>query len=437
MSSCLHWCFLLSIFGIKIIYHGIFIPGLAKISAMSKITFMDLFGAPGGLSLGFKMAGLTPVATLDTFKEGLQTFAANFPEVPSYNIVRADASSPTVLENFRKRTGLKKGHIDVMVGGPPCQGFSVAGRVKIASLVKEGKRNGRSRNARFIDDPRNNLYKTFVKFVKYYKPKAFVMENVQGMMSYRNGWIVEQILEDFRKVGYKNIECRVLNSVDYGTPQRRKRIFFVGSLKKGSEIQWPEKTHFGESALSKTKHKSKLKKHTTVWDAIGDLPQIDIPERGTKLEDTPLPYTKPITEYQKWARIGSNGKVNNHITRWHRPIDLKIFSRMRQGDTWKDIPMMLRRKIGYSNDSFLDKWRKLSWKEPSWTVVAHLHKDGYMYIHPKQLRTISVREAARLQSFPDWFVFSGSRSSQFKQVGNAVPPLMAMAVATQVQKIFH
>lgn len=402
---------------------------------MADITFMDMFGAPGGLSLGFKMAGFKPVATLDAFREGLDTFALNFPEVPSENVVLADASSPSVLENFRRKTSIKRGHIDVMVGGPPCQGFSLAGRVKIASLVKEGRRSGRSSNARFIDDPRNNLYKTFVKFVGYYQPHVFVMENVQGMMSYRDGWVVSQILGDFKKIGY-NADYRILNSADYGTPQRRKRIFFVGSRDGSDDIRWPVKTHHDGSSDTKEMAKSDKKPYVTVRDAISDLPVLELPKPRIKMMDEPMDYTKPKTEYQIWARSRSNGKVNNHITRWHRPIDLKIFSIMKGGDKWKDIPPRFRKRIGYNDESFHDKWKKLSWDQPSWTVVAHLHKDGYMYIHPEQLRTISVREAARLQSFPDWFVFTGSRGAQFKQVGNAVPPLMSKALARQVKKIF-
>ncbi|MDE2588602.1 MAG: DNA cytosine methyltransferase, partial [Patescibacteria group bacterium] len=191
---------------------------------MKKISFIDIFGVPGGMSLGFKMAGMQPVGALDIFDSGLETYRKNFTKVRPENIVCADASKNNVVERFQNTTSLKKGDVDVIIGGPPCQGFSNVGRVKIASLVKSGHRNGRSTNARFIDDKRNHLYKSFIRFVDWFKPKAVVMENVPGMMSYKDGIVVEQIKDDFRRLGYRNVDSRVLNAVDYGVPQSRKRI---------------------------------------------------------------------------------------------------------------------------------------------------------------------------------------------------------------------
>lgn len=401
---------------------------------MRKFSFIDLFGVPGGMSLGFKMAGFKPLAVLDIFEEGLQTFATNFPEVRKENIVKADASSSDIVEKFREKTSLKSSDVDVIIGGPPCQGFSNMGRVKIAHLVKNGQRNGRSTNPRFIDDPRNNLYKTFIKFVRYYKPKAVVMENVQGMRSYKDGWIEKQIKSDLKDAGYKNVKSEILNAVNYGTPQNRKRIFFIATRNGDVEIKLPFPTHFDESAIKESK-KKKIRHFITVGEALGDLPRLPLPETRKKIQHVTLPYTgRNLLPYQKLMRQGSNGIVHNHITRWHRPIDVKIFSIMREGDRWHDIPSKYRKIVGYNDEVFEDKWKKLSKNKPSWTVVSHLHKDGYMYIHPKEHRTISVREAARLQSFPDNFIFAGSRTAQFKQVGNAVPPLLARAVGKEVRK---
>lgn len=401
---------------------------------MQKITFIDLFGAPGGMSLGFKTAGFKPLAVLDIFEDGLKTFALNFPEVPKENIVKADASSSDIVKKFREMTYLKRGDVDIIIGGPPCQGFSNMGRVKIAHLVKNGQRNGRSTNPRFIDDPRNNLYKTFIKFVKFYKPKAVVMENVQGMRSYKDGWVEKQIKSDLKDAGYKNVKSEILNAANYGIPQHRKRIFFIGTRNGDVEINLPAPTHFDESALNGIKNK-KIRPYVTVGEALGDLPSLPLPEARKKMRDVTMQYTgRHILPYQKWMRMGSNGIVHNHITRWHRSIDVKIFSIMKEGDKWHNIPATYRKKIGYNDSVFKDKWKKLSSNKPSWTVVSHLHKDGYMYIHPREHRTISVREAARLQSFPDNFVFEGSRSAQFKQVGNAVPPLLARAVGREVRK---
>jgi len=401
---------------------------------VSSLNFIDLFGVPGGMSLGFKLAGMRPVGALDIFESGIETYKENFPEVKEENVVCADASTNNVIEKFKKKTCLKKRDVDVIIGGPPCQGFSTIGRIKMASLVKNGQRNGRSSDARFIDDKRNHLYKSFIRFVEKFKPKAVIMENVLGMVSYKNGTVVKQIEEDFRNIGYKNVKSKVLNAVDYGVSQSRRRIFFV-AIRKKIQVTWPEKTHFPKSILDRKSLSPNSRDYVTVWDAIGDLPLLRLPEKNSKMADSVRKYrSKPSCEYQRWTR-GKMKRVHNNITRWHRKKDIQVFENMLPGGRWSELSKADRRKIGYSNDSFEDKWKRLPINGQSWTVTSHLHKDGYMYIHPRQNRTISVREAARLQSFPDSFVFYGSRSAQFKQIGNAVPPLLAMAIAKHVKKM--
>ena len=394
-------------------------------------TFIDLFGAPGGMSKGFQLAGFEPLGMLDIFEDGVETYRKNFPKVPEKNAVLADASSPNIVRQFEKATGLKPGDIDVIIGGPPCQGFSTVGRVMIGSLVKKGVRTGRSKNPRFIDDPRNGLYKSFIRFVEHFRPKAIVMENVPGMMSYKNGDIAEQIKKDLISCGYGNAEFDILNASNFGVPQKRKRIIFIGT-RDGSRIKWPDKTHL-ESMDGQKRLDDGIASPVTVGDAFADLPSLKLPERGVKMTDEIAGYAKrAISEYQKYVR-GDSAKLHNHITRWHRDKDIEIFNYMKQGMKWSDLPEKYRRMIGYSDDSFNDKWKRLVLDEPSWTVVSHLSKDGYMFIHPTESRTISVREAARLQSFPDSFVFYGSRGSQFKQIGNAVPPLLARAIAKKIK----
>ena len=395
------------------------------------LTFIDLFGAPGGMSRGFQMAGFKPLGMLDIFEDGINTYRKNFPKVPDKNAVLADASKPNIIKYFEKETGLKPGDIDVIVGGPPCQGFSTVGRVMIGSLVKKGKRTGRSKNPRFIDDPRNNLYKSFVKFVKHFKPKAVVMENVPGMMSYKDGDIASQIQADLIGTGYDNTKYDVINAENFGVPQKRTRIIFLGT-RNGKDISFPVPTHLelgnGQKTLDDTSAP------VTVSEAFGDLPKLSRPEKGVAVQDNPMKYASaPKNEFQEIMRNGSD-ILHNHITRWHRKNDVTIFRTMKQGARWKDLPDKYRKLIGYDDNSFNDKWKRLVMDEPSWTVVAHLQKDGYMYIHPTENRTVSVREAARLQSFPDSFIFTGSRGSQFKQIGNAVPPLFAMAIAESVKK---
>lgn len=400
---------------------------------MGKLSFVELFGVPGGLSMGFELAGMKSVGALDIFKPGIETYRKNFPKVKKENVVCEDASVPNVVEKFQKTTSLKKGDIDIIIGGPPCQGFSTMGRIKMASLVKNGQRKGNS-DARFINDKRNHLYKSFIKFVDKFKPKAIVMENVLGMVSYKNGTVVKQIKDDFKEIGYPNVDSKILNALDYGVPQSRKRIFFIAT-RTNKLITWPKETHFPKNGMDRTLISPTLKYQTTVWDAIGDLPLLKLPKKMSKGSHSEKKYkTAPLCEYQKWIR-GNAEKVENNITRWHREKDIEVFKNMRPGGKWSELSKTDRKKIGYSDESFVDKWKRLPIDSHSWTVTSHLHKDGYMYIHPKQNRTISVREAARLQSFPDSFVFCGSRSAQFIQIGNAVPPLLSLAIANNVKKI--
>lgn len=400
---------------------------------MGNLTFIDLFAAPGGLSLGFEMAGFRSLAAVDIDSKGMQTYSSNFPDS---EIIIADVrklESKTLMD----RAGISRGDVDVITGGPPCQGFSITGRVKIASLAKEGRWNLKNHHPKFIDDPRNVLYREFVRIVRDLQPVAFVMENVPGMMSYKDGKIVKEIIEDFRKIGYRT-EARILNAVQFGVPQIRKRIFFVGiRMDEGDSILWPQPTHKEPAntriSLDDFDSGDRLKPPVTVWEAIGDLPD---PVLGRpRLADVKLEYDKdPFSDYQKWARKGSEG-VHNHIARRHSERDVKVFSIMKEGQWWRDLPADIKKLYGYRDDIFHDKMKRLRKDRPSWTVVAHLHKDGYMYIHPTQPRTITVREAARLQSFPDTFIFRGFRTDQFKQVGNAVPPLLAKAVAMAVKEM--
>lgn len=401
---------------------------------MGTFTFIDLFAAPGGLSLGFEMAGFKCLAGVDIDQTAMLTYRKNFPDA----IAIVDDITHLKSEDLLKRANINAADVNVIIGGPPCQGFSTVGRVKIASLVRKGVWNLSNSHPRFIDDPRNVLYKEFVRIVKDIKPEIFVMENVPGMMSYRNGEIVSQIIEDFKHLGYRT-EARVLNAVWFGVPQVRKRIFFIGTKMKDMEIIWPE-PKFAEPEEATMNldifiKGSRLKRPVTVWEAIGDLPE---PIQGRPgLADVPLDYDKPpFSEYQKWAREGSS-KVHNHITRQHSERDIQVFSLMKEGMWWKDLPKEIKDLYGYRDDIFHDKMKRLRSDKPSWTIVAHLYKDGYMYIHPKQPRTITVREAARLQGFPDRFIFMGSRTEQFKQVGNAVPPLLAKAVAECVKHMLE
>ncbi len=401
-----------------------------------KYTLIDLFGAPGGLSFGFKLAGFKVLGGIDIDKDGIKTYVFNFPEAVA---IHGDLRKITAKE-LLEEIGAGKGDVDVVIGGPPCQGFSTVGRVKITHLAKNGVwKNINNTHPRFIDDPRNILYKEFVRIVSEIQPRMIVMENVPGMLSHRNGQTMREIEEDFKKIGYIT-EARVLNAVEYGVPQVRKRVFFIGVCEDDAaeEFMWPFPTHGDpenkdlENRTSEDRQNDRsFNLPVAVWDAIGDLPEA-IPGKP-KLSDMPLEYDKPpFSAYQKWAREGSK-KIHNHIARQHTERDKLTFSLMNEGDEWKDLPQEIKKLYGYRDEVFKDKFKKLIKSRPSWTITAHLQKDGYRYIHPEQPRTITVREAARLQSFPDRFIFQGSRTSQFRQVGNAVPPLLARAVAIAVK----
>ena len=397
----------------------------------SSIGFIDLFGGAGGMSLGFAMAGFRPLATLDSFEPGNDTYRRNFTDMPPDRIVCADAAAPGVIEDFIDATGLKRGDAKVVIGGPPCQGFSVAGRVKLASLDNG---SGVRPDPRFIDDPRNHLYKSFIKFIRYLQPDVVVMENVTGMISYKDGAVVKEIERNLAGLGYPSCDHRVLNAADYGVPQTRNRVFFMAA-RKGLSVSWPEPTHVRKTDSAVLETGGIPKFHVTAWDAIRDLPRIVLPKKNTKETNRRLEYSEPPScDFQRIMR-GRMRKVENNITRWHRKKDLEVFRNMKPEGRWADLSREDKKKIGYNDHSFNDKWRRLPLNKPSWTVTSHLAKDGYMFIHPRQNRTISVREAARLQSFPDRFVFEGSRSAQFRQIGNAVPPLLAKAIGLSVRDI--
>lgn len=371
------------------------------------------------------MAGFKSLAVVDNDEWGIKTYTTNFP--------RAEP----ITGDVRKRNVKKKiwdlGDIDVIVGGPPCEGFSVVGRVKIASLAREGVWKLKIKDSRFIDDPRNVLYKEFVKIINKVRPKFFVMENVPGMMSYRNGEVVQQIIQGFKSIGYDNTDVVMLNAELYGVPQKRKRVFFIGN-RLGLKNNFPQPTHYDPLANGNGIFHNNKAEVVTVWDAIGDLPRL----KAGKGEDE-MPYKNgTFTDYQEWARKGFRHEsryVLHHVARTHKERDIKTFELLKKFRLWKNLPQYAKNWYGYRDDAFDDKMKRLYRNRTSWTVQSHLYKDGYVYIHPTQNRTITVREAARLQSFTDDFVFEGPRSQKFHQVGRAVPPLLAKAIAHEVKKM--
>jgi DNA (cytosine-5)-methyltransferase 1 len=359
----------------------------------SKPHAIDLFCGAGGLSLGLKQAGFSVLVGADHESTALMTHTSNVGGL-GYGGDLSDASS--FLRQLR-RWGIT--HVDLVAAGLPCQPFSSAGRSKIRSLVRQGLRKQH--------DPRTLLWKSFAQIVRTLRPALLVIENVPDLAIWNDGMILQELTEQLARLGY-DVDVRVLRASDFGVPQHRKRVFVVG-VRKGVAFYWPP-------AVTKS---------VSLRDAIGDLPRVDPGQRRDQ-----LPYRGPKSMYQRRMRVGvrtsERAVIRDHITREVRTDDAVAFALLRPGQTYTDLPARLRR---YRSDIFKDKYKRLEWGESSRTITAHLAKDGYSYIHPAQHRTLSVREAARIQSFPDWFRFAGTPTIQYRQIGNAVPPRLALAVA--------
>lgn len=342
----------------------------------NKKTVLDLFCGCGGLSQGFIDAGYKVSLGIDKWKDAIETF--NYNHKNSKGIV-ADLFD-LKPEMVSKNENIKE--VDVIIGGPPCQGFSIAGK-------------------RIVDDERNQLYKTFVNFVDYFNPKAFLMENVPNIMSIGKGAVKEQILKDFENLGY-NVSYKILLASDYGIPQNRKRAFFVG-LKENTEFEFPLPTTPKDKITSK--------------DAISDLPEHTI--------DDGTPYLNNVnTPFQKQMRNGSKIVFNHQITD-HKEKTVEIIAMVPDGGNYKNLPKELHstRKVNIA-------WTRLNSQKPSFTIdTGHNHHFHYEYN-----RVPTARESARLQSFHDDFVFLKGKTSQLKQIGNAVPPLLAKELAISLKK---
>ena len=373
---------------------------------MKNVFILDLFSGAGGFSLGFHMAGFKPGVMIDSCTYATETLKANFGHLGGH-ILKEDLSklTPARLQTYLKSNRITNS-IDLIIGGPPCQGWSMAGRAKLRSL-------GRDQD-HFFNDERNVLVKNYIRFISHFRPQAFLMENVPGIKSYFGFNVLEYIIASFRRVGYE-VSAEVLNSSHYGVPQRRERVFLVGIRKDlGLKFEFPKPNGC----------------KVTLRDAISDLP---IVRDGSKTEIKD--YKKTSSEISEYARImregASRSLIYDHICTKHRPDDVEAFKLLKEGGYYRDLPKKLKR---YRDDTFFDKYTKLKWSEPSKTITAHLSKDCYSHIHPSQARTITVREAARIQSFPDRYYFHGGMCSKFKLIGNAVPPLMGKLLAEEIKK---
>ena len=356
---------------------------------------VDLFCGAGGLSLGLKQAGFDVIAAVDSDKRALVTHSANFPG----RAVQMDLAIPAQVDELVKMlSGIA---IDVLAGGPPCQPFSRAGRSKIRSLVAAGDRPE--------IDKRRDLWQVFVDLAVRLGPAAILFENVPDMALCDSSATIRSMAAGLEEADYR-VDYRLVDAWRYSVPQHRRRLILVAT-RAGTSFKWPDP----EGRVS-------------VEDAIADLPSLGIGIGGRTLN-----YQGPSSSFQRAARNGmpdeANSLVWDHMTRPVREDDREAFALMTSQTRYSDLPERLRR---YRTDIFNDKYKRLSWNDLSRTITAHIAKDGYWYIHPSENRTLTVREAARLQTFPDWFRFAGTRSHAFAQIGNAVPPALAAAIATSL-----
>lgn len=340
---------------------------------------IDLFSGCGGMSYGFAQQGFNIIAGIDNWNDALVTFTKN--HAGSKGII-ADLSNfnPEDLDKISE-------NIDVVIGGPPCQGFSISGK-------------------RDPNDPRNQLYKGFLKVVEHFKPKAFVLENVPNLVSMKSGKIKDSLLNAFNALGYE-VKYKIILASDYGVPQNRKRVVFVGMLSRNN-FEFPEGNYSNPS--------NKI----SCSEAISDLPEFFI-EDGTEKR------TPPQSNYQFLMRKKTD-KIFNHQIMKHDKKTIETVALVPDGGNYKDLPNHLQntRKVHIA-------WTRYCSYKPSLTIdTGHRH-----HFHYKFNRVPTVRESARLQSFPDHFIFYGSKTSQYKQVGNAVPPLVAEKIAKALLKALN
>lgn len=377
---------------------------------------IELFCGAGGFTWGWDRAGFNILAALDNDATALRSHELNFSDGHGALLNRDLASfEPEQLAEF---LGGRPRDLLAIVGGPPCQGWSKVGRGKIRSL-RHAARN-------LLADPRNRLYRRFLRYVEYFRPALCVMENVPGMLSIEHRNIADLVVTHFADLKY-TCTYHLVDAAWFGVPQHRKRLIFV-ARRRGVTLDI-DAAGLEEFAPRFREGTLKLRSIPSVRQAIGDLPAI---ANGDQEDPRPYkPATGRVPNYVALMRESANGTLTDHVCRAYNKQDVRAFASMREGMRYRELDSRFKR---YRDDVFPDKYKRLYWNSPAWTVTAHLGKDCYTHIHPGQARTITVREAARLQSFPDDFRFFGNIGDRFRQIGNAVPPLMAWGIAEFVKR---
>lgn len=382
-----------------------------QILKMKKPTYIDLFCGCGGFSLGLERAGLKGLAAIDFNKEAVEVFQKNLPQIP--HILEADLTKLTPEQLAKK---ISADTLDVIVGGPPCQGFST---------VRQA--DGANHGSRIVEDKRRHLYQEFLKYVAFFKPKVFVMENVLGIRSASGGEYFCRVQKEARAIGYR-VHAQVEDCVELGLPQKRRRQLFIGTRSDLPDYFRPEIKPAPHACV-----------HPTLWQAIGDLPPIQAGE-GVEVRDYDMERRKKHTPQPKRSylydvlEVAKADKLTAHRARPHSARDLRDFARLKEGENAKEaMERGIEFEFPYDKKNFTDRYTRQHRNEPCSTIVAHLSKDGLMFIHPTQNRSLTPREAARIQSFPDWFEFPVARTHQFRVIGNAVPPLVGEAIGLAVK----
>jgi DNA (cytosine-5)-methyltransferase 1 len=354
-------------------------------------TAIDLFCGAGGLSEGFRQAGFKIVAGNDFNETAGRTFAATHLDAEFVSGPIQDLKAKRLLS----LSGLARGELDCLIGGPPCQGFSVYN------------------HQRGMHDHRSQLFHEYLRLVDGLQPKWIVMENVTGILSAGGGQAVKDIQLGLGELGY-NVEQRTLRAEEYGVPQERRRVIFIGT-RINAEIRFPEPTH-GPDMLP----------YVTIKDAIADLPVL---QNGGSIPASP--YRKAArSDFQRMTRERS-ALIHSHHAPKLSTVNLERMKHIPPGGSWRDIPVSLLpegMKRAHRSDH-TKRYGRMTWDGLACTILTKCDVHWGAYIHPEQDRAISVREAARLQSFPDWFQFEGSMTDQYVQIGNAVPPVLGKAIA--------
>jgi DNA (cytosine-5)-methyltransferase 1 len=376
---------------------------------------IDLFAGAGGLTTGFHLAGFDSLCAIDIDTKALATYQHNYPNA---KVINQDIRLVNPCE-LRSWLNLQQEELSVMIGGPPCQGFS--------KNVPAGERN--------LNDSRNQLYKTFLEFVQEFRPINVVMENVSEILKAYEGVVKNEITKQLELLGYKVVSTS-LNAANYGIPQTRTRAFFVASLNKLPDL--PQQTHY-QPKKSNFKAKNicssqlnlfepSISSIVTVRDAIEDLPPLDAGQEYTG-EGYP---SIPQSTYQSIIRTKST-RIVNHIARALSPIQTARVRLLKEGQDARDLPSELAPKKHYSG-----AYGRLYWDQPARTITRWVfHPGSGRFFHPTQNRTITIREAARLHSYPDNFHFLGTYTDMASQIGESVPPLLAKAIANSLLRDYH